>query len=210
MGFDVSSLLDRIAGTKAGEDALEELQAAADAERLTARRRLAEELAALKAERATPTPAADEAERTAQALFNTLSAQLADAAAKLRIARGNRINRDARLDRKIGRLECELRKTAPPMIDAFVQEMNAAHNATREMQADSSEVFSGKRDANGNKVMEAWSSLPAIRRRLDAINKARRAAEDLKLEALDALELEAELATLRNSIPEAKKLERVA
>lgn len=100
--------------------------------------------------------------------------------------------------------ECDVRKaklaeTAPEVLSEFQGELNSM---AQKIRARGSTVQAGGKDWLGRRL-PSTSNHPTIVRVLDAIRDAREATDAIKLEGLDAGEVAAKIAALRDSIAKA-------
>jgi len=97
-------------------------------------------------------------------------------------------------------LEADLIATADPAISAFVGEMHAAYEKTRQIPISN---VGGTADGRGG-YSPVTSNAGDVQARLKAITNAREVAEALKLEALDGAEVVKRLRKLWATIPEVR------
>ena len=177
----------------------QQLVADREAEHYSTREQLAEQLETIRAERLAAAKAEGKVIAKAEAELKAKQDAAAAAFARLRQLQTDRSSAEFRFDSAVQKLECELRETSDPAIDAFIDEMNAegielckSHSILSETQA--------KTDNRGNtKVVTVSSNLESVKRRLAAIGVARQAAERLRYSA--SRDITGELQSLRDGLP---------
>jgi len=191
----MTSLVDRFLRSKVGKE-FEQQDAA---ELLERRRFLVGEIARLTSEHEAELPALVKAEEQAltkvRASEDTLRAIQAthNAASLARVTRANHY------DSQVGPLEGELRASASPLIDGFLEECRGLYEQVRRQESVSPNLRPNASFPHPDDVKAANARNEAQVARLARIRQARDAAPGLKLLALTPAELDARLAELRQT-----------
>jgi len=190
----MTTLVDRFLRSKVGQDFQNQEAAAL----LARRKELVAEIKHLTAEHEASLPALIESEEKAVARLEKAREALKPLEAAVREAALARIRASNSVDSARGPLEGELRASASPLIDGFVEEMRTLVESVRRESPSSPPlrpgVFGGV-DPNDVKAVDERNQAHAAR--LARIRQARDTAPTLKLLALTPAELDAQLADLR-------------
>lgn len=189
---NANTVLDRFLETPQGK----KLTAEVAAEKLKRRKETAKILATSEKREMDATAAARETLANIKATRMKLGDQYNEAAQQEREASVALANLTHQFDRQRSIAGAELRATADPAIDEFVREMDRLFEATRGNIA----RHEGRIPLGfGRSRVTVESNIASVRERCEAITAARRAAEAIKLEAVE--DVPARLAELRAAIP---------
>lgn len=114
-----------------------------------------------------------------------------------------RLSRYWQLTAELDRLDVKVRKSAPPVIDAFITELNQEEASLRERRHSRVEAV-GERNLfseSMKKQKSFYSDGPSIARRLNAVLEARQVAEGFKVDRLTEAQLAHALDQLQAGLP---------
>lgn len=187
------AILERLAS---GPEA-QAIAATLDAEALAERRRLKEEIATLRAEIETTLPPLRAREDKALAAVRAAEEALQQARQRYQQAAGETRSAVSRHDHERDVREARLIETAPEGLTEFQRSLDALAQQVRR-RGPVVEV-GGKHWLTGRALPDT-SNYPQIVQILNAIRESREAAEAMKMEALEADEIEATIIALRATI----------